>query len=117
MPQVLEGMVPDSVGFRKLTVWTSRSCKLLRGSGSEGSGRDASGWRFRTCLPKLYEIIDPDGPNPPAPLEVHTDSDWQGSFQVTKGKSTSCAIYESWVVPAGVPSALADIGGRVEANY
>ena len=25
--------------------------------------------------------------------------------------------YESWVVPAGVPSALADIGGRVEANY
>ena len=24
--------------------------------------------------------------------------------------------YESWVVPAGVPSALADIGGRVEAN-
>ena len=27
------------------------------------------------------------------------------------------ANYESWVVPAGVPSALADIGGRVEANY
>ena len=25
--------------------------------------------------------------------------------------------YESWVVPAGVPSALADIGGGVEANY
>ena len=25
--------------------------------------------------------------------------------------------YESWVVPAGVPSALADIGGAVEANY
>ena len=24
--------------------------------------------------------------------------------------------YESWVVPAGVPSALADIGGGVEAN-
>ena len=36
----------------------------------------------------LAEIIDPDGPNPPAPLEVHTGSDWQGSFQVTKGKST-----------------------------
>ena len=28
----------------------------------------------------------------------------------------SC-YYESWVVPAGVPSALADIGGGVEANY
>ena len=27
------------------------------------------------------------------------------------------ANYESWIVPAGVPSALADIGGRVEANY
>ncbi len=26
-------------------------------------------------------------------------------------------FYESWVVPAGVPSALAAIGGRVEANY
>ena len=26
-------------------------------------------------------------------LEVHTDSDWQGSFQVTKGKSTSRAIH------------------------
>ena len=25
-------------------------------------------------------------------------------------------FYESWVVPAGVPSALADIGGGVEAN-
>ena len=25
--------------------------------------------------------------------------------------------YESWVVPAGVPYALADIGGGVEANY
>ena len=25
--------------------------------------------------------------------------------------------YESWVVPAGVPSALADTGGGVEANY
>ena len=28
----------------------------------------------------------------------------------------SAANYESWVVPAGVPSALADIGRRVEAN-
>ena len=29
----------------------------------------------------------------------------------------SQVFYESWVVPAGVPSALADIGGGVEANY
>ena len=29
----------------------------------------------------------------------------------------SASNYESWVVPAGVPSALADIGGGVEANY
>ena len=29
----------------------------------------------------------------------------------------SIICYESWVVPAGVPSALADIGGGVEANY
>ena len=31
--------------------------------------------------------------------------------------STIEDFYESWVVPAGVPSALADIGGGVEANY
>ena len=24
-----------------------------------------------------------------------------------------CVFYESWVVPAGVPSALADIGGEL----
>ena len=35
-------------------------------------------------------------------------------FQQNVGNS---ANYESWVVPAGVPSALADIGGGVEANY
>ena len=32
-------------------------------------------------------------------------------------KSPRFIFYESWVVPAGVPSALADIGGGVEANY
>ena len=32
-------------------------------------------------------------------------------------KSSGPFSYESWVVPAGVPSALADIGGGVEANY
>ncbi len=36
-------------------------------------------------------------------------------FETAKDVRTS--FYESWVVPAGVPSALADIGGRVEANY
>ncbi len=34
-----------------------------------------------------------DGPKRNTRLEVHTDSDWQGSFHVTKGKSTSCAIH------------------------
>ena len=39
-----------------------------------------------------------------------TVTDEQGHIRVR-------ICYESWVVPAGVPSALADIGGRVEANY
>ena len=43
-------------------------------------------------MPKLYRCI----PNHP--------------------KSHSFASYESWVVPAGVPSDLADIGGGVGAN-
>ena len=33
-----------------------------------------------------------------------------------KGNASTLADYGSWVVPAGVPSALAGIGGRVEAN-
>ncbi len=36
---------------------------------------------------------------------------------LVQGGPKELAYYESWVVPAGVPSALADIGGRVEANY
>ena len=39
------------------------------------------------------------------------------SFVACCVRCVPVVFYESWVVPAGVPSALADIGGGVEANY
>ena len=46
-----------------------------------------------------------------------TNSGWTArQFRAGTGFFFLRTCYESWVVPAGVPSALAGIGGRVEAN-
>ena len=49
-------------------------------------------------------------------IDLLQTSDFERSWNHCVVENSFVICYESWVVPAGAPSALADIGGGVAAN-